>query len=163
MGHFSTAAIFAGGLIAGIYPTSSYDITAHICKTGDVDILLVENLDLLKQAVGGKSSLKDALPTVKTVVLIDSTQEDIEAGNSEWYFFISITFWENAMFDAAKVFGHVISWNDLKALGSTLSNSKLEERESYQQVNKACMVLFTSGTTGLPKGEGEEASRSTKS
>ena len=67
-------------------------------------------------------------------------------------------FWANAMFDSAKVFGHVISWNDLKALGGTESNSKLEERESYQQVNKACMVLFTSGTTGLPKGKVEEAS-----
>lgn len=77
---FSTAAIFAGGLICGIYPTSSYDITAHICKTGDVDILVVENLDLLKQAVGGKSSLRDALPSVKTAVLIDSTEDDIEAG-----------------------------------------------------------------------------------
>ena len=77
---YSCAAIFAGGLICGIYPTSSYDVTAHICKTGDVDILVVENFDLLKQSMGGKNDLKSALPSVKTVVLIDSTPKEIEAG-----------------------------------------------------------------------------------
>ena len=48
--------------------------------------------------------------------------------------------------------GHVITWDQLKSLGEGHSNSVLEQREINQEVNKACMVIFTSGTTGLPKG-----------
>ena len=48
--------------------------------------------------------------------------------------------------------GHVITWDQLKSLGEGQSNSVLEQREMRQEVNKACMVIFTSGTTGLPKG-----------
>ena len=48
--------------------------------------------------------------------------------------------------------GHVITWDQLKSLGEGQSNSVLDQREMRQEVNKACMVIFTSGTTGLPKG-----------
>ena len=111
----------------------------------------MEKLDLLKQAVGDKSSLRYALPSVKTAVLIDSTEDDIEAGK-----LLQSKSFPNRIFlgtISAKGFGHVISWDDLKTLGSTQSNSQLVQRESCQQVNRACMVLFTSGTTGLPKGK----------
>ena len=37
-------------------------------------------------------------------------------------------------------------------LGKENSDSELETREENQAVNKACMYMYTSGTTGPPKG-----------
>ena len=38
-------------------------------------------------------------------------------------------------------------------LGEAVPESRLDDIEEEQFVNEACMVLFTSGTTGPPKGE----------
>ena len=38
-------------------------------------------------------------------------------------------------------------------MGWSVPESRLDEIEEEQFVNEACMVLFTSGTTGPPKGE----------
>ena len=65
------------GLICGIYPTSSHQVASHICQTADTDILVIEDMALLKQAMGGKATIKEALPSVKTVVMIEATEEDM--------------------------------------------------------------------------------------
>ena len=65
------------GLICGIYPTSSDQVASHICQTADTDILVIEDMALLKQAMGGKATIKEALPSVKTVVMIEATEEDM--------------------------------------------------------------------------------------
>ena len=36
--------------------------------------------------------------------------------------------------------------------GRGVADSALDEVEEQQCVNEACMLIFTSGTTGLPKG-----------
>ena len=65
------------GLICGIYPTSSHQVASHICQTADTDILVIEDMALLKQAMGGKATIKEALPSVKTVVMIEAAEEDM--------------------------------------------------------------------------------------
>ena len=78
----SHAAIFAGGLICGIYQTSSADIVLHLAKSSDMDVLVVENLAMLRQALGAKSTLKEALPMVKQCVMINASTEDLLAGKN---------------------------------------------------------------------------------
>ena len=54
----------------------------------------------------------------------------------------------------AKVYGNVISWKSVLNIGRKESDQELDLRESHQAVNKACMYMYTSGTTGPPKGNG---------
>ena len=46
-----------------------------------------------------------------------------------------------------------ITWQDMIKAGESVPESHLDKIEEEQFVNEACMVLFTSGTTGSPKGE----------
>eukprot|EP00092_Neocalanus_flemingeri_P023238 GFUD01025198.1.p1 GENE.GFUD01025198.1~~GFUD01025198.1.p1 ORF type:complete len:664 (+),score=168.76 GFUD01025198.1:121-2112(+) len=46
----------------------------------------------------------------------------------------------------------VISWKELMILGKTLSDDDLEGRLRRIAVNQCCTLVYTSGTTGNPKG-----------
>ena len=78
----SHAAIFAGGLICGIYQTSSPDIVSHLAKMSDMDILVVEDIAMLKQAIGSSSSIQQALPSVKNCVMIRGSPQDLAEGKA---------------------------------------------------------------------------------
>ena len=56
------------------------------------------------------------------------------------------------MYLLANEYGNVISWKDVLKRGRHVPDSELDKRESNQAVNKACIYVYTSGTTGLPKG-----------
>ena len=47
---------------------------------------------------------------------------------------------------------HVFTWKELLEAGDSIPDSKLDEIEADQCVNDACMLVYTSGTTGPPKG-----------
>lgn len=74
-------------MICGIYQTSSADIVLHLAKMSDMDILVVESLAMLRQALGAKSSLKEALPMVKQCVMINASAEDLVAGKKKCIIF----------------------------------------------------------------------------
>ena len=76
----SWASIFAGGLSAGIYYTNSPDVVSYITKHASTDILVLENLALLIKILDGKSSILEALPDVKHVILIENSAEELKQG-----------------------------------------------------------------------------------
>ena len=82
----SWASVFAGGLSAGIYYTNAPDVVSYITKHASTDILVLENLALLIKILDGKSSISEALPDVKHVILIENTTEELTQGNvrNEW-------------------------------------------------------------------------------
>ena len=45
-----------------------------------LDILVVENLAMLKKAVGTRSNLKEALPSVKVCVMIEAPTKELNDG-----------------------------------------------------------------------------------
>ena len=47
----------------------------------------------------------------------------------------------------------VISWDDLMMLGRGEDESNLLERQRSKAVNQCATLVYTSGTTGMPKGE----------
>lgn len=55
-------------------------------------------------------------------------------------------------FFPAESYVSVMSWQDLLILGQQQDMVALKDRESRQAVNKAAMFVYTSGTTGPPKG-----------
>ena len=76
----SWASIFAGGLSAGIYYTNSPDVVSYITNHASTDILVLENLQLLIKVLDGKSSIFEALPDVKHVILIEGNEDEILKG-----------------------------------------------------------------------------------
>eukprot|EP00092_Neocalanus_flemingeri_P008766 GFUD01009439.1.p1 GENE.GFUD01009439.1~~GFUD01009439.1.p1 ORF type:complete len:716 (+),score=170.32 GFUD01009439.1:61-2208(+) len=46
----------------------------------------------------------------------------------------------------------VLSWQDLLDIGRSVDDSVLTERLENQALNQPCMLVYTSGTTGDPKG-----------
>ena len=44
------------------------------------------------------------------------------------------------------------TWSEMLEEGSQIDNKRLEEIEDKTAVNQACMLVYTSGTTGPPKG-----------
>ena len=118
----SVGAIFAGGLVCGIYNTTSPENVTYIAKHAPLNILVLEDNELLQQILNGKT-LHDAFPSVKKVVFMN---------------------------DASSKDG--ISWQDLIALGQQQPDQLLVDAEAQQVVNGPCMLVYTSGTTGPPKG-----------
>ena len=74
------AAIFAGGIPCGIYPTSSSEIASYICGNASADILMVDDLEMLVKIIDGRGSISNAFPSVKHVILIDANDNDIIKG-----------------------------------------------------------------------------------
>ena len=76
----SYASIFAGGIPCGIYPTSSPEIASYICQNSSADILILDDLDMLKKIIDGKKNIKSSFPNVNHVILINANEKDIQSG-----------------------------------------------------------------------------------
>ena len=48
---------------------------------------------------------------------------------------------------------NVITWQDMLEIGHEVENDTLTDIENKQAVNQVCMLQYTSGTTGPPKGK----------
>ena len=46
----------------------------------------------------------------------------------------------------------VLSWSDVLKLGNSLPDTELNKRIANLAVNQAALLVYTSGTTGNPKG-----------
>lgn len=95
-----------------------------------LQILLVEDNAMLESILDGRM-ISDAFPTVKKIILMEPGC----IGNS------------------AK---GILTWQELLEAGEGVADSALDQIEAEQSVNDACMVLYTSGTTSLPKGKVSE-------
>jgi long-chain-fatty-acid--CoA ligase ACSBG len=121
------AAIMAGGVAAGIYPTDTPDQVEYKAKHSSSSIAVVENESKLAifRALG-----KAKLPKLKAVVVW--APEDAAALKD---------------FDGVKV----VAWSALAELAADASDADLEARIASQKPGHACTYIYTSGTTGMPK------------
>lgn len=118
--------VFAGGLCAGIYPTNGPETVSYLANHTPFDLLLVEDSAMLEAVLAGRSPQK-AFPSVKKIVLMAPGSEADESRG-------------------------VVTFDDVIERGKGVPGSALTEIEEEQCVNEACMLMFTSGTTGNPKG-----------
>ncbi len=126
-------AVFAGGLTVGIYATSSPAAVAHVCAHAPVEVLAVPDAAELERVTAGRS-VEEALPSVKAVVLT-------EPGATVTRQMAAATWGKKAM-----------TWKDLMSLGESTGLDEIRKLEEEQAANQACSLVYTSGTTGIPKG-----------
>lgn len=117
--------IMAGGVSVGLYPTSSAEQCQYIINHSDAEFVFVDNATQLEKIL----RLRSEMPKVRFVVALDA--------------------------DAADKDNDVISYREFLQLGteqSAATKETLESRAQDAQPDDTVIMVYTSGTTGLPKG-----------
>ena len=124
---FDLAAQCIGCVSCGIYATDSAPQILHICEDSDTTLLMVENEEQLDKYL----AVEEQLPNIHTVVVLDSTGL--------------------ADLDHPKV----IMLEQFYRLGDEANEgleSEWNRRIDNAEPNDTAILVYTSGTTGAPKG-----------
>ena len=114
--------IMAGGVGVGLYPTSSAEQIAYIINHSDAEFVLVDSREQLQKLL----SVRDQLAKIRHVIALDAS-----ASND------------------------VISYRDFIERGRAERSrfaSLLQERAERAKPDDIAIMVYTSGTTGPPKG-----------
>ncbi len=117
--------IAAGGVGVGLYPTSSAEQCQYIINHSDAEFVLVDTASQLEKVL----SVRTQLPGVKAIIVLDESA----AGQSE----------------------QVLNYQELLARGRdhrVAYSSLLRERAEGATADDIAIMVYTSGTTGQPKG-----------
>ena len=117
--------IAAGGVGVGLYPTSSPEQCQYIIDHSDAEFVLVDSAAQLEKVL----SIRRALPKLKTIVVLD----EAAAGTQD----------------------QVISYKELICRGRVNRDrlsELLSERANNAWADDIAIMVYTSGTTGPPKG-----------
>lgn len=127
------AASYAGGKVAGLYPTDSHDTAAYKVVHSGASIVVVEDKAKIDKLVKGLKERGDA-KRVKAFVA--------------WGF-------EPAKDEKVDVPGcgqvPLVSWDALLELGKSVPEKELQERADAVKPGHCAALIYTSGTTGEPK------------
>ncbi|CAB3984774.1 long-chain-fatty-acid-- ligase ACSBG2-like isoform X2 [Paramuricea clavata] len=116
-------AIFARGLAVGVYTTNSPEACKYVIEDSCSAIVVVEN----NIQLGKVLEVWDQLPNLKAVIQYTGELEDKSNPN-------------------------VYTWKDFMELGKSCDDAELNARINALKVNECCTLVYTSGTTGSPKG-----------
>jgi long-chain acyl-CoA synthetase len=114
--------IMAGGVGVGLYPTSSAEQIAYIINHSDAEFVLVDSREQLQKVL----SVRDQLANVRHIIALDS-----------------------------QTTGDVFSYTDVIARGQSERSrfaDVLKERAEGASPDDIAIMVYTSGTTGPPKG-----------
>ncbi|MBD0326895.1 MAG: AMP-binding protein, partial [Pyrinomonadaceae bacterium] len=117
--------ISAGGIGVGLYPTSSAEQCQYIINHSDAEFVLVDTKHQLDKIL----SVRENLSKVKAIIALDEAAAGGEAG--------------------------VLSYQEFLEKGRDAGEgirSLLRERAENAKADDIAIMVYTSGTTGLPKG-----------
>ncbi|XP_032089213.1 long-chain-fatty-acid--CoA ligase ACSBG1-like [Thamnophis elegans] len=118
----AVGAVFAGGIVSGIYTTNSPEACHYIADDSRANIVVVENQKQLDKIM----QIWDRLPYLKAVVMY---KDRVSEKHPNLY-----------MMD------------EFMELGNEISDGRLDDIINSQEANQCCVLIYTSGTTGKPKG-----------
>lgn len=117
--------IMGGGVSVGLYPTSSAEQCQYIINHSDAEFVFVDTATQLEKIL----RLRSEMPKVRFVASLDAGVADKD--------------------------NNVISYREFLQLGtdqSAATKETLESRARDAQPDDTVIMVYTSGTTGLPKG-----------
>lgn len=120
-------ALRAGGIVAGIYPSNSAEAVHHSLETSDATVCVVDD----DKQMAKLRSIKHRLPRLKAVIQLKGPYESFvnqETGYYSWQYLL----------DQQHIYGDALK-------------EVLLRRESGIHANECSMLIFTSGTVGMPK------------
>ncbi|XP_060742771.1 long-chain-fatty-acid--CoA ligase ACSBG1 isoform X1 [Tachysurus vachellii] len=118
----AVGAVFAGGIMTGIYATNSPEACHYVAHDSRANIIVVENKKQLDKIL----QVKDKLPHLKAIVQYSGPMLEKMA--------------------------NLYSWEEFMSLGVEIPDKTLDDIISSQKANQCCVLIYTSGTTGMPKG-----------
>ncbi|KAL5460257.1 hypothetical protein EMCRGX_G033688 [Ephydatia muelleri] len=118
----SLGAIFAGGIAAGIYTTNSPEACQFVAHDCKANVLVVEDGQQLQKIL----QIRDQLPHLKAIVQYKGK--------------------------LSQQYPNVLEWDQFMELGKDVDDSVIEEKIKAQRPEQCALVVYTSGTTGNPKG-----------
>lgn len=114
--------VFAGGIVTGIYTTSTPEACQYIAYDCRANVIVVDTQKQLEKIL----KIWKNLPHLKAVVTYGEPPPERMAS--------------------------VHTMEEVMALGDQVPEADLDTIISAQQPNQCCVLVYTSGTTGSPKG-----------
>ncbi|KAN0030406.1 hypothetical protein ACTA71_010171 [Dictyostelium dimigraforme] len=152
-------AIHCNALPTGVYTTSSPSQCEYFAAHSDAQIVFCEDVSQLNKYI----SIRDKLPNIKACVIMDpvpgqidesepsSSGKESETTNAAAASSSKSTTVTPATM-AHRYQGFVYTWEQFMALGKNIEDSELDKHSKLIKPNDLATLIYTSGTTSLPKG-----------
>jgi len=122
--------VFANILPVGVYTTNGPEACKYVAEHSDAEVIVVENKTHLKKYL----QVWNELPNIKYIIVYNDTlPADLPANRR----------------------AQVLTFEDVLKIGARFAkdskNETLQARKEKQKPGNCCTLVYTSGTTGLPK------------
>ncbi|CAG9797104.1 unnamed protein product [Chironomus riparius] len=119
------ATIHAGGIATGIYTTNSVHSTKYILESSNASIIVVDEAKQMEKI----REIKDSLPNLKAVIqTLPPYATYVKRDDGFW------------------------RWSEIEEIDTTEVEAEYQERLKSIVPNECSVMVYTSGTTGNPKG-----------
>jgi len=122
----NNAAVFAGAMSAGVYPTQTVPVTEYQLNHCQARVVFIDDRKQLAKIL----QMRDNLKSLKYVVI---WREDVQES------------------DNVEGKAQVLTYRQFAELGREVPEHELDARMEGQTPENAMTLIYTSGTTGMPK------------